>query len=95
MISVQEYKRKVTSRFISTDPSLIGQSIVEADYYLASIKYDGHLGILNIEKGNAILTGTDGTERKIPVILNAAALLKEDMVLAGEICVFKDGKSGS
>jgi hypothetical protein len=95
MISVQEYKRKVTSRFISTDPSLIGQSIVEADYYLASIKYDGHLGILNIEKGKATLTGTDGTERKIPAILKAAELLKEDMVLAGEICVFKDGKSGS
>lgn len=38
MISVQEYKRRVTSRFIATDPALMGQSIIEADYYLASIK---------------------------------------------------------
>jgi hypothetical protein len=93
MISAQEYKKRFTSRFISTDPSLIGQSIVEADYYLASIKFDGHLGILKIENGKATLTGADGRERKIPAILKAAEGLKEDMVLAGEICVFKDGKS--
>ncbi len=93
MISVQEYKRRFTSRFIATDPAHIGQQIVEADYYLASLKYDGHLGILSIENGKISLSGTDGKERKIPAILKAAAELKEDMVLAGEICVFKDGKS--
>lgn len=93
MISAQDYKRRITSRFISTAPNMIGQTIIEADYYLASIKFDGHLGILSVEDGKARLTGADGKERKVPAILKAAKGFKEDMVLAGEICVFKDGKS--
>jgi len=93
MITVQDYKKRVSSRFIATDSALMAQTIVEADYYYASIKYDGHLGLLNISKGKATLTGLDGKERKIPAILKAAETFKEDMVLAGEICVFKDDKT--
>jgi ATP-dependent DNA ligase len=93
MMTVQDYKKRVSSRFIATDATLMAQTIVEADYYYASIKYDGHLGLLNISKGKVSLTGVDGKERNIPVILNAAENFKDDMLLAGEICVFKDGKS--
>jgi hypothetical protein len=93
MMTVQDYKKRVSSRFIATDATLMAQTIVEADYYYASIKYDGHLGLLNISKGKASLTGVDGKERNIPVILKAAESFKDDILLAGEICVFKDGKS--
>jgi hypothetical protein len=44
------------------------------------------LGLLNISKGKVSLTGVD-----VSVILKAAENFKDDMLLAGEICVFKDG----
>ena len=85
-MTVQDYKKRFSSRFIATDAALMAQTIVEADYYYASIKYDGHLGLLNISKGKVSLTGVD-----VSVILKAAENFKDDMLLAGEICVFKDG----
>lgn len=90
-MTVQDYKKRFSSRFIATDAALMAQTIVEADYYYASIKYDGHLGLLNISKVKVSLTGVDAKERNIPVILKAAENFKDDMLLAGEICVFKDG----
>jgi ATP-dependent DNA ligase len=90
-----DYKSTVASRYISVDPSQIGLKIIESDYYLCSHKLDGHLGILSIENGIIKLFNRSGDELHIPSIIKAAKKIKTDAVFAGEICVFKNGKSGT
>ena len=43
--------------------------------------------------GQALLYDRNGDVLAIPAILKAAEALKEDVILAGEICCFVDGKS--
>jgi ATP-dependent DNA ligase len=84
------YKTKIASRYIPVDPEQIGLKVSEADYYLTSIKYNGHFAILQIEKGKVKIFTGSGSELKIPSIQKAAESLKKDMILAGELVVYKD-----
>lgn len=95
MFPITTYKSKIASRYVPVDPEQIGMKIVESDYYLMSVKYDGHLGILAVKNGQAALYDRNGDVLAIPAILKAAEALKEDVILAGEICCFVDGKSTS
>lgn len=90
-----EYKNKISSRYVSVDPSQIGLKIFESAYYLCSHKLDGHLGILSIENSIIKLFDRSGDELNVPSIYEAAKSIKQDGIYAGEICVFKDGKPGA
>ncbi len=95
MNPILTYKNKVASRYIPVDAEQIGMKVAESEFYMASVKYDGFFGMLQVEKGKAVLYGRDGKEISIPAITNAASAIKKDVLLAGEICCFKDGKSTS
>jgi ATP-dependent DNA ligase len=92
---ISKYKTKVLSRFIPVAPEQIGAKIMEAAYYLTSVKYDGHFGALEIIKGKGTLYSRNGTLLKVPAITDAVINFSEDVILAGEICCFIDGKSSS
>ena len=92
---ISQYKTKVLSRFIPVAPEQIGTKIMEAEFYLASVKYDGHFGALEIIKGKGTLYSRNGTPLAVPVITDAVKSISVDVILAGEICYFKDGKSTS
>jgi hypothetical protein len=42
------YKNKTASRYVPVDPAQIGAKIAEADYYLSSVKYDGHFAMMEL-----------------------------------------------
>jgi ATP-dependent DNA ligase len=90
---ISQYKQKVASRYLPVNPDDMLSKIMESEYYFASVKYDGHFGVLEIKGGNARLYGSDGTERKIDAIAAAAKKIKKDVLLAGEICCFSNDKS--
>lgn len=94
MKSVADYKDKVASRYVPVDPEQIGMKIIEADYYLASVKHDGYFGVLIADGGVATLYGRNGQALKVPGIAEAGSKLPGRMVLAGEICCFSNGHSG-
>ena len=95
MNSFADYKAKTASRYVPVSPGLAAQKMIESDYYLASEKYDGHMGILEIREGTASLYNRSGVQLDVPQILKSAAAVKENTVLAGEICFFKDGAAGT
>ena len=55
MTTIHTYKSKIASRYIPVDAEQIGLKITESEYYLASVKYDGHLTFLIVKKGKAQL----------------------------------------
>jgi ATP-dependent DNA ligase len=89
------YKSKVASRYIPVDAEQIGLKIAESDYYLMSIKYDGHLAFLSTKSGKAELYNRKGEILNIPAITEAASKINKEVILAGEICCFESGKSTS
>ena len=89
--SASFYKNKIASRYIPVDPDQIGIKITEANYYFSSVKYNGHFAILEINNGKVSLFNSTGNEISIPSIQKTAKKLKKDIVLAGELVVFKDG----
>jgi ATP-dependent DNA ligase len=95
MSSIFSYKSKIASRYIPVDAEQIGLKIAESDYYLASIKHDGHLAFLVLEKGKAKLFDRNGDELKINAINKAAEAINTDCVIAGELCCFENDKSTS
>jgi len=95
MTTITTYKSKIASRYIPVDAEQIGLKIAESEYYMASIKHDGHLAFLIIKNGKAQLFDRNGDELNVPGITKAAALIKDDMVLAGELCCFENQKSMS
>jgi ATP-dependent DNA ligase len=90
-----DYKNKVASRYISVEPSQIGLKIIESDFYLCSNKLDGHLGILSIENKSIKLFNRSGKILEVPSIEKAAKSIKKNVVLAGEICVYNNGRPGT
>jgi ATP-dependent DNA ligase len=92
-MNIPQYKTKVVSRYMPVYPEQIGLKIIEADYYFTSIKHDGYFAALEIKKGKATLFDRNGNPKEIEAITTAAKSIKEDVLLAGEICVFKNGKS--
>lgn len=92
MTTITTYKSKIASRYIPVDAEQIGLKIAESEYYMASIKHDGHLAFLIIKNGKAQLFDRNGDELNVPGITKAAALIKDDMVLAGELCCFENQK---
>jgi len=95
MNQITSYKSKIASRYIPVSSEQIGLKIVESDYYFTSVKHDGHLAFLNIGNGKASLLDRSGNEINIPAIIKAAINIKENILLAGEICVFETGQSAS
>ena len=95
MNPISTYKSKIASRYIPVDAEQIGLKIAESEYYLASVKHDGHLAFLAIEKGKAMLFDRNGDELKIDAITKAAATINVDCILAGELCCFENGQSTS
>ena len=92
-MNISQYKTKVASRYMPVDPEQIGLKIMEADHYFTSIKFDGYFAALEIKKGKATLFDRNGNPKEIEAITSAAKSIEEDVLLAGEICVFKNGKS--
>jgi ATP-dependent DNA ligase len=92
-MNISQYKSKIASRYIPVEPELIGNKIFEADYYFTSIKYDGFFAVLEIKDGKVSLFDRNANVKDIAAITNAARAIKVDVTLAGEICVFKNGKS--
>jgi ATP-dependent DNA ligase len=90
-----QYKSKVASRYIPVEPVQITQKIMESEYYLASIKLDGHLTFLSVKNGEAQLFDRSGKPLHIPNILTLASSLKDNIILAGELCCFKNDVSTS
>jgi ATP-dependent DNA ligase len=95
MTTITTYKSKIASRYIPVDAEQIGLKIPESECYFASIKHDGHLAFLSVKKGKAKLFDRNGEEVKVPAVTKAAESLKEDCVIAGELCVFKDDQPTS
>ena len=95
MIPIHSYKTKIASRYIPVDADQIGLKIAESEYYLASVKHDGHLAFLSVKKGKAQLFDRNGDELKIDAIAKAAASIKVDFIVAGELCCFENGQSTS
>lgn len=87
------YKTKIASRYIPINPEQIGLKIMESTAYFTSIKYDGYFAVLSIKDGKATLQNGNEKVIEIKSILEAAKQIKEDIVLAGELCLFKDGKA--
>ena len=92
-MNISQYKSKIATRYIPVEPELIGNKIFEADYYFTSIKYDGFFAVLEIKDGKVSLFDRNANVKEIAAITNAARAIKVDVTLAGEICVFKNGKS--
>jgi len=85
-----KYQSKLSSRYVPVDASQIGLKIAESDYYVASVKHDGHLAVLSVTKGKASMFNRNGEELKVPTILKAASAIKDNVILAGELCCFVD-----
>ena len=94
-MNISQYKTKVASHYRPLDPEQIGLKIMESDYYFTSIKHDGYFAGLEIKNGKATLYDRNGNAKEINAITTAAKSIKEDVMLAGEICVFKNGKSSN
>jgi hypothetical protein len=94
-MNISQYKTKIASRYLPVDPEQIGLKIIESEYYYASVKHDGYFSALEIKDGVATLYDRNGNPLEIKAITAAAKTIKEDLLLAGEICVFKDGKSSN
>jgi ATP-dependent DNA ligase len=92
-MNISQYKSKIASRYIPTDPEQIGLKIMEAEYYFTSIKYDGYFAALEIKNGKAVLFDRNGNPKEITAITTAAKTIEADIILAGELCVFENGKS--
>ncbi len=95
MTPISTYKSKIASRYIPVDAEQIGLKIAESEYYIASVKHDGHLAFLALEKGKATLFDRNGDELKIDKLTKAAEAIKDDCILAGELCCFENDKSTS
>jgi ATP-dependent DNA ligase len=80
-------------RYIPVLPQDIGLKIMESKSYFTSIKYDGYLAILTIQKNEITLHTKNNKLLEIPAIINAAKSISEEITLIGELCVFKDDKS--
>ena len=90
---VANYKTKIASRYVSIDANNIGLNIVESEYYLCSIKYDGFFGVMTINKGEVIIYGKSGDVLTIPKLIDAGKKLNlNESTLAGEIVLFENGK---
>jgi hypothetical protein len=95
MNPISTYKSKIASRYIPVDAEQIGLKIAESEYYMTSVKLDGHLAFLALEKGKAKLFDRKGDELKIKAITLAAEAINTDCVIAGELCCFENSKSTS
>lgn len=91
-MNISQYKTKIASRYIPVNPEQIGLKIIEAEYYLASIKHDGYFGALEIKNGKATLYDRNRNPKDIPAITKAVKNINEEIIIAGEICLFKDGR---
>lgn len=89
------YKSKIANRYLPVDAAQIGLKIAESESYWVSVKHDGHLAFLSVKKGKAELFDRNGDAIKVPSILKAASSIKEDVVLAGELCLFDKDNSTS
>jgi ATP-dependent DNA ligase len=92
-VTISTYKTKIASRYIPVKPDQIGLKIMESTSYHTSVKYDGFFAVLSLKEGKAILQNGNEKSLEIKAILEAAVQIKEDVVLVGELCLFKDGKS--
>jgi len=92
--AILDYKSKVASRYVPVDPGLISQKIMDADYYLASVKHDGHLGILEINGETAALYNRSGERLAVPKVISGAKINgAKHALIAGEIVCMADGKT--
>lgn len=93
---VTDYKAKTASRYLSVNDKEITQRIMKEDGYFASVKYDGHFGMLAVKDNTAVIYNRSGEEISIPKIQEEAVKLAggKSMILAGEIICWQDGKPG-
>lgn len=93
---VTDYKSKTASRYLSVNDQDIAQRILKEDSYYASIKYDGHFGMVAVKDNTAVIYNRSGEEISIPKLQAEAVKLAggKSLVLAGEIVCFQDDKPG-
>lgn len=95
MLPISTYKNKIASRYIPVDASNIANKIIESEYYLTSIKHDGHLVFLVINNGEIKLYNRSCEELKIDSIIDTAVSIKQNCIIVGELCCFVNNASTS
>lgn len=93
---VTDYKSKTASRYLSVNDQDITSKIMPEDSYFASVKYDGHFGMIAVRDNTAVIYNRSGEEIAIPKIQEEAVKIAggKSLVLAGEIVCFQDNKPG-
>lgn len=85
---IKQYKKRVLSRLISVEPSLLKEKIMDSEYYLLSEKLDGFYTVLVSKSSGIELYNKSGRALKIPNIQN---LKLSPCILVGELCCYEDG----
>ncbi len=93
---VTDYKSKTAARYLSVNDQDITQRIMPEDSYFASVKYDGHFGMLAVKDNTAVIYNRSGEEISIPKIQEEAVKMAggKSLILAGEIICYQDNKPG-
>lgn len=96
----EHYKRSVASKYLPIDKNEIISKIREADKFLLSKKYDGHLYHLCIEDGEVALVNHGGRMIKdLPLLEDARSIFDKCKIkngsFPGELYFRKEGRSRS
>ena len=90
------YKHQTASRYLPVSKDEIISKIIDSELYGVSIKYDGHLYLLHFDGKKVVLVNHGGNViEDLPLNKEALTLLKDkckDVLLAGELYLFKEGK---
>jgi bifunctional non-homologous end joining protein LigD len=82
--------------FISPQLATLRDKAPQGDRWIHEIKYDGYRGQIHVERGKVRVftrSGLDWTKKFDVIAQEAAALPVDRLVIDGEICVIKDGKT--
>lgn len=96
MLEVVQYKSRVASRLFALAKDQIAQRVPDGVAFHVSLKLDGHFSGLDVRSGRATFYNRTGKALKPPRReAEAARLLKQDITLAGELYVAKEGRARS
>lgn len=96
MLEVVNYKNRVASRLMALAKDQIAERVPDGVAFFLSTKIDGHFAGLCVKDGKARFFNRTGRELSLPRLeAEAAALLKDNVVLAGELYVKSEGRARS
>lgn len=96
MLEVVNYKNRVASRLMALAKDQIAARVPDGVAFFVSTKLDGHFAGLCVKGGKAKFYNRTGKELNLPKLeAEALSLIKDDMLLAGELYVKNDGRARS